>query len=424
MRKILFLALLACAVTAGCKLSDENPNWNPKQDYAEWTYDAPFYYRPTTELKPLETIGKNTPVYYISSTWFFVSHPGNCQLVGDPRVAVWYSTDEGQNWQRAGFYGVEQSHFLFEAKEDGNYWIRFVGPGQKTAKGPVPQPHRIYVVDTQSPLLAIAIKPSPWQDEEKKVPTVYSVGQEIVVGWQVEDPNLKINSIKMESCVGKAPYEVYWMAFRDSLPPEGNRKVVIPSEAARYGNFRFRLEAEDKAGNIAVATTVPLFIKPSDVAAAKTTTQPADGLIPVEEKSIIKRPGWPDAGQVFRGDTKQIVSWMPEFAANYSNIKLELSINNALTWATLADGLSYGDVVEWTVPTITSRFCMVRLVAIDTSGDLVLLARSAQFRITTPTDRSEIGPEVIPEPQPGEESEKPANAVEDTGKSGDAVTVE
>ena len=395
-RKIAWLCIVV-ATAAGCQQSDENPHWNPRANYPAWTYDAPFYYRPSAEAQPVESVGKGIDVFYSRSNYFFAQHPGGCQLTGSPRVAVWFSIDEGKNWEIAGHFGVEQTHFLFQAEQDARHWVRFVGPGQeKTAKGPVPLPHRIYVVDRKAPEIAIAVKPSPWDDEEKKVPHIYKAGDDVAIGWAVRDINLKSDSIKLESCIGKVPFQLAWGRFRGALPPTGRRVVKIPPDAARDGSIRFRIEAEDKAGNVAAVMTTGLRVKGSGKPTTQPTVQPA-GDFTADAPPKPRRPGWPEAGSLLRsGDTIKL-EWMPDIAKDYKNIALQLTINDKLTWKTIAKDVKFGTPVTWTTPNEASRFCRLRLIVTDADGQMTLLAQSGMFRLSKAQTPTKIGPEKIEE---------------------------
>ena len=395
-REMTWLCIAAAAVT-GCQQVDENPHWNPKANYPAWTYDAPFYYRPSAEAQPYESVGKGIDVYYSRSRHFFVKHPGGCQLTGAPRVAVWYSIDEGKNWEIAGHFGVEQTHFMFMADQDARHWVRFVGPGQEnTAKGPVPLPHRIYVVDTKAPEIAIAVNPSPWKDKEKKVPYIYKPGEEVTIGWAVRDINLKEDSVRLESCIGKVPFQLAWGRFRGSLPPTGRRVIKIPQDAGIDGAIRFRIEAEDKAGNVSAVMTTPLHVKKSP----KSTTQPAvrpAGDFTADAPHKPERAGWPEAGCMVRPEEMITLEWMPEIAKKYNKMVLQLSTNDKLTWTTVAKDLKFGKPATWTVPDKPSRFCRMRILATD-GGTKTLLAESGMFRISSILKPTKIGPEKVKDP--------------------------
>ena len=289
-RSTTWLVLAAGVICTGCVQSDENPHWSPQADYPEWTYDAPFYYRPSQELQVAEIIGQGIPIYYVNSPYFFVVHPGGYQVIGEPRVAVWHSEQDGKEWRRAGFYGVEQTHFLFRAEHDGPHWIRFVGPGQGNSKVPPGTPHRIYVVDTARPGIELAIDPPPWMDEEQKEPRFYEVGQLVTLRWKVSELHLAKDSIRLGTCFAEFPNNLIWSQFPMALESEGEIRVEIPAEATADGGMRFRMEAADKAGNVGMAMTEVLQIRgrPVDPRPWPTTqptvrpvaARPPDGLPP------------------------------------------------------------------------------------------------------------------------------------------------
>lgn len=192
----LFLGLAAVLMTAyGCELKDTNVEWNPQHDLPAWAADAPGYYRPTNDLPVKEKIGPTQiPVYYSPQNYFFVRYPGEHEVNGTPHMAVWSSREEGRDWARYGYFGVEQTHFLYEAKEDGVYWIRFVGPGQGVTDIPNGLPHRVYVVDTVLPNVTV------WVDKGSAC-----VGDKIRVTWEATDANLEPCSINMGVAFAKFP---------------------------------------------------------------------------------------------------------------------------------------------------------------------------------------------------------------------------
>jgi len=388
--------VLAAAFAAGCTQVDENPAWNPQVDYPDWTYDAPFYYRPTEDLQVAETIGQGIPVYYSRNDSFFIRHPGGCQVNGEPRVVVWSSSHQGKDWTKAGCFGVEQSHFLFKADADGPQWVRFVGPGQGISQVPPGMPHRIYVVDTKMPEIALTITPGPWTDEENKVPYVYRVGETVTLHWAVRDANLAAGTIKLGTCFAKFPHNLVWSQFPKPMPPTGSiKKVEIPPEAVRDGGMRFRMEAADRAGNVGMAMTEVL-----QIAGQAPPTQPiarpaAEGdLVHQTDGTEPSRPGWPMPGSLLRGGTSCVLNWIPDLASKYETIELQFTADNGRSWRTVATGLTPGWGVKWTVPSVSSKNCRLRLVALVKTDEKVMLAMTQEFTVDT------IAPDTILGPQP------------------------
>ncbi len=305
-RSTTWLVLAAGVVCTGCVQRDENPHWNPQGDYPEWTYDAPFYYRPSQELQVAEVIGQDIPIYYTNSPYFFVVHPGGYQVIGEPRVAVWHSEQDGKEWRRAGFYGVEQTHFLFKAEHDGPHWIRFVGPGQGHSKVPPGTPHRIYVVDTARPGIELTIDPPPWMDEEKKEPRFYEVGQLVTLRWKVSELHLAKDSIRLGTCFAEFPNNLIWSQFPMALASEGEIRVEIPVEATADGGMRFRMEAADKAGNVGMAMTEVLQIRGRPVDLRPwPTTQPTVRPVTASAPVAVTHPGPPHGGTTSPAPTTQ-----------------------------------------------------------------------------------------------------------------------
>ena len=392
MRGAAWLVLLVVCL-GGCTVSDENPDWSPKSDYPSWTYDAPFYYRPTEDLSPLETVGEGIPVYYTRHDYFFLRHPAAYQVNGEPRLAVWHSASSGTQWQRCGFFGVEQTHFLFEAEADGRHWIRFVGPGQGAARVPPGTPHRVYVVDTLQPTIDLHISPTPWEDEEKKRPHVYRVGDEVVLTWGVTDANLDADTVKLGTCFARFPNNLVWSEFPQALPARGRIDVEIPPEAVQAGGMRFRMEARDKAGNIAMALTEILHVAGPDGKMPDhhaTALPAAEALRKAEQETLTsdRRVGWPTAGAMLRGGTSRVLRWMPDSAAGQQRLLLQFSANDGRSWRDIAKDFPADQAVKWTVPEITSKNCRLRILAVaDAAGKdeprRLMLAMTQRFTVDT-----------------------------------------
>ena len=387
MRGASWLVILAVCL-GGCTVSDENPDWDPKSEYPSWTYDAPFYYRPTEDLAPLETIGVGIPVYYTRHAYFFVRHPAAYQVSGEPRLAVWHSADDGTDWQRCGFFGVEQTHFLFEAEADGRHWIRFVGPGQGAARMPPGTPHRIYVVDTVQPTIDLHISPAPWDDEKEEVPHIYRVGDEVVLTWSVADSNLEPDTIKLGTCFARFPNNLVWSEFPQVLPARGQITVEVPPEAVRASGMRFRMEARDKPGNIAMALTEILHVTGDGSGAARPVPTEALRQAAHETMTSDRRTGWPSPGAMLRGGTSRVLRWMPESAAKYQRLVLQFTANDGRSWRDLATDFKAGQAVKWTVPELSSKNCRLRIIAVadlagkDEPGRL-MLAMTQRFTVDT-----------------------------------------
>lgn len=392
-------SIICVAAIVGCVQVDENPDWNPRADYPSWTYDAPWYYRPTEELKALETVCDGVPVYYASGEYFFIRHPSGSQLPGVPRVSVWCSIDDGQDWHRAGFYGTEQTHFLMKAEREGQHWIRFVGPGQGVTPCPPGVPHRVYVVDNHGPDVVVSVAPGPWEVDLQggKRRRVYQIGQTVTVKWHVSDPNLDESSVRLGTCFAQFPCNLEWSRIPQALPPNGCLDMVIPEQAAGGGGIRFRVEAADKAGNISVGVTEVLYVGGAATMPAALASRQVDAIDRLEmmSSSAEGKLGWPQAGCLLRGGTPRILAWMPKLVEAYDSTELQFTHNDGRTWKTIATSLRPGKAVNWTVPLVNSRNCRLRIVSVkrtDTKELVTMLAMTRRFTVDTIVPGTFIGP--------------------------------
>lgn len=401
--RIAWAALAFCL--AGCQLQDENPQWDPQQEYPSWAYDSPFYYRPSEDLPVADTLGASIPVYYTNSQRFFVKHSSGYQVPGVPRLGVWFSSDEGRSWQRAGFFGAEQTHFLFQAGSDGVYWIRFVGPGQGAVDAPPGTPHRIYVADAAAPQIELNVEPPPVTTDEKgnPIPRIYQVGEMVVVSWQVRDANLAESSVHLATTFAKFPDNVVWSKFPISLPAVGSMKVPIPPEAAGKnghpgGGMRFRVEARDKPGNRNCGFSEILQVAAGTAPPRQVVVRPADPWELVVQTDGVPgdRPGWPDPGALVRGGSSRMLQWLPSGVDKHKHVVLEFSANNGRSWRTVAEGLQEAKPIKWTVPLVNSRICRLRILAIQGPEHKLMLAQSMPFTVHTAPAAIQMGPVEIP----------------------------
>jgi len=394
--KVLLISTIVVACLPGCMTTDNNPKWDPRAELPGWTYDAPFYYRPTNELEPLETVGDGIPVYYTRDDAFFILHPGNYQPAGVPRVGVWYSTTQGSQWHRAGYFGLEQSHFLFQAGEDAEYWIRFVGPGQPPAIEPMGSPHRIYMVDTKPPAISLSISP-PYLPNGKAAPDAeywmakpFEIGDELVVSWGICDGNFLEKSVELLVVGAEFPKNLPLARLDAELSDAGSMLITIPPHSADAGQIMFAIRACDKAGNVSMATTPALTIAPPAEGVSYIPAQANGWMTYIPPQS--DRSGWPTAGQFVRGGTEQVLNWLCPAAGDYQDVQLEFSARDGRdrTWQKMAKDLKTGQPVKWMAPRISSRSCRLRIIAMlseppgKDEPPYVVLAISPRFTVDTP----------------------------------------
>ncbi|MDD4892337.1 MAG: hypothetical protein PHU85_20635, partial [Phycisphaerae bacterium] len=221
-----------------------------------------------------------TPHYYTREKTVMIKRPDVSPATKTPRLAVYYSNDEGRRWHKAGYFGMDANFFAFVAPEEGTYRIRFVGPGFAPTRlcDSIP-PHRVYHVDATPPSAIVQVNP---------VKPTYQVGDTVTLSWNVTDPNLDPKGTV-------TIYEVTHPAkvkISGDYPLNGSVGVVVPPSAAD-GGVRFGVEATDKAGNIGRGFSFLL----QTVAAASQPEAPA-AVVKPEATPVVR----PDPTPVVRPD--------------------------------------------------------------------------------------------------------------------------
>src|SRR5262249_19847289 len=101
--------------------SDREAPYNPQENYPEWAYDKPSYVKPTSDLQPEVKAREEDPLNYFTNKKLFpVRQPTNYKPEEIPRVAVWYSDNNGFDWKRAGYIGRSETYYWFDASGDGD----------------------------------------------------------------------------------------------------------------------------------------------------------------------------------------------------------------------------------------------------------------------------------------------------------------
>ena len=393
------LMTLALLAAGGCQLQDENPNWSPAGDLPSWAYDAPFYYRPSEDLAVAETVGNGVPVYFTRHRLFHVRHPNGTQVPTVPRVAVWYSLDQGVKWTRAGYFGAEQTHFGFHAEVDGPHWIRFIGSGQPRVESSPASPDRVYIVDTVPAYIQLKLTPPTIErDEDGKIkgPHIYEVGEDVTVSWNVSDRTLEVDSIKMATTFGRYPEDVVWKDFPLNLKTDGQMTVPVPAEASQPGGgmMRYRIEAHDRAGNISYVFSNIMVVDGEGEPAPRPAPAAPTPLVAQEHGRPGERPGWPAAGMLVRGGSGRVLDWIPKLDRKYDSVILQFSANNGRSWRTVAENLRAGKTVHWALPQVNSKICLVRIVGLA-GEEKIMLATSAAFTVHTAPTAIRLGPEPL-----------------------------
>lgn len=252
-RRTLFVLGLLTVLVVGCQTpkpfaledrkprSDRDAPFDPPKSYPEWAYDAPYYQKPADDPKMEAKARPEDPDhYFINKRLVPVRQPGGYTPEMIPRVAVWYTDNNGFEWKRAGYFGQAQSVYWFEAPADGDYGVRFVGPGQESAKTPVAEPIRVYHVDTVVPDVELVVEPNQaW----------YNPGQQIQLSWKAHDFHLVEQPCEVGMTTDFSSDKPGWTVLQKDQAAEGSYTFTIPTGSVGRG-LVFRVAAADRAGNL------------------------------------------------------------------------------------------------------------------------------------------------------------------------------
>lgn len=231
---------------------DRDAPFNPPERYPEWAFDQPEYVKPAAAPQP-EPAARPTdpPHFFTNKRVVMVEQPTGYTPEETPRIAIYYTDDNGFNWHKAGYFGRQQSFFPLETEKDGDYGVRFVGPGQQLAEHTPAYPDRMYHVDTMLPEVKINIDP------EK---TWYDVGEDIRISWEAKDPHLEQFPVRIGMLMDFTASEGDLIELQRDLPDDGSIDYHISSETEGH-EIVFRAEALDRASNLGLAYSHALQIK-------------------------------------------------------------------------------------------------------------------------------------------------------------------
>jgi len=299
---IMMTIVWTSVLLAGCSQPIHRQQMNKAAELGEtlpeWAFDAPQYFRPPPDAvpKPVNEADPDYPLhYYVNKPIILLERPANKVPVDwAPRIAVWWTNTNGCLWTRAGYFGVGQTHFPYMAGDEGDYGIRFVGPGIRESLTEETIPHRIYHYDATPPLISVELKPEQ---------PVYEPNQVVWLYWTACDANIDIRPVRLAVCwswenpdilelrQGELPrpdsaghprdQSRIWKPLKPAFDAEGAIAYTIPGFAAGEG-FQFQVRAKDKAGNYGVGYSKVIFVSgyqtgsADHVSAANSpTTQPA-----------------------------------------------------------------------------------------------------------------------------------------------------
>jgi hypothetical protein len=256
---------------AGCSCCTEPKKEGTKEAPAltdkatpEWSYDQPFYIKPADGVEPIKEFNGPVQEYYTSKRLLQIPRPAVSDTRKAPRTAIWLTKDNGLNWKRIGYFGLQQTYFPYEVMTDGIYGIRFIGPGIPPAECKPPKPHMIFYVDTTPPTVTVFISP----DQE-----CYYPGQMVHIEWKVADQNLSDEPIQVSVCMDSKAKDLCWTTLNQSYYAEGQADLVIPDDAIDK-TLMVRVDVYDRAKNLGQGYSCPINV------AFQATTQPTTSTAP------------------------------------------------------------------------------------------------------------------------------------------------
>jgi hypothetical protein len=282
MQRNLLIIMVLWLIGAGCqqplhKRQAEMPP-DPGETLPAWAFDAPYYFRPPPDAVPAKASKPDRDLpdhYFVRKPVFLVERPDN-QVALDrvPRIAVWWTNTNGCEWTRAGYFGLGQTHFPFVAGDDGDYGVRFVGPGIKESLTEETIPHRIYHFDSQAPRIKVTVEPQH---------PIYEPNEVIWIHWCAEDQHLDPKCVRLAVCwswenpdlLEYRESEIYpmdspeeqakgasrfWKPFKPEFNNQGVLAYTIPEYAAGEA-FQIQVRAKDKAGNYGAGYSKVIFVE-------------------------------------------------------------------------------------------------------------------------------------------------------------------
>ncbi|PQO30006.1 hypothetical protein [Blastopirellula marina] len=169
-----------------------------------------------------------------------------------PQVQLMVSNDRGANWIGYQRQSSQQDRFVFQARNDGEYWFAirtFDASGRPTDSSAFFQPELKVAVDTQTPVVTLDVQ-------------ALETG-EVIAKWVIKDPAIDPQNIHLSYQTSAAsPYQQVQVDASKAYQANG----VIAGETrwfplATERVMLVRLEAYDKAGNVGAAQqslSVPL----------------------------------------------------------------------------------------------------------------------------------------------------------------------
>ena len=199
-------------------------------------------------------------------------------------VQLYFSSDFGGTWHLYQQVPPSRNRFLFQAKGDGEYWflIRTLDRAGQIRPRQGNLPGLRVVVDTNPP--------------ELKLEAFRAGGGQITARWRVADPNLNLESLKIQY---RPAGTTAWQTLaidRHVMAVQGITRFGEVSwwPQAAGGRLEIRAEVADTAGNSTV-THAQVAQEPSSPSSLGTSLGPSVATQPARPPGLTERHPSPDA---------------------------------------------------------------------------------------------------------------------------------
>jgi hypothetical protein len=221
--------------------ADRGAYFNPPNANPRWADDRPGRARPAANSNPEPRAQQGDPLHYFTNeNLVMIRRPTGYSPEEISPTAIWWTDNNGFHWQLAGYFNRHQDAFPFEVEEDGDYGIRFVGPGQTPAMNSGALPDRVYHVDTRAPTVQIDVQP---------MQTIYHPGQSVTISWRADDYHLADYPASVKMLVDFTTDQPKIIELQRDLAGQGSVSYRIAPDLSDH-EIRFRVDTQDRAGNL------------------------------------------------------------------------------------------------------------------------------------------------------------------------------
>jgi hypothetical protein len=232
-------------------------------------------------------------------------------------IMLWWSGDEGANWNQGPIAKPDQTEFAFTAPRDGKYWFTIQTINKKNEKTP-PDPKNGVVGQK---IIVDTVKPQVKLKAERK-------GDDINVSWEVteEYPNPSTFVVEYRPADQSAPFSTPVPAS----PGAVGSAVIKPAPA---GAVVVQLRVKDLAENEGVGVAeVPAAVAPPPVpppaVPSPSNTWPPPPPQPLPGQNVAGTPPLPPVVAPSSIPPPPRGALPPKQLINKSDVKLDFDVNN------------------------------------------------------------------------------------------------